>query len=174
MNKRNGERRDRTISDENILYDKNAILDLYLKNLDYLPNLDSHNDRSMPFAVTKYIRGPVSLPKLFAAGKTDAPDFPYWNLLRQKWLLSAQPRRLSQVRLFHKRDQDSMTNGYMGKRSRTMTSIEPDKRSLFHLLSLLRRRRDHESNGSNVSIRYPYENEIPYETPKCYLNNVSC
>ena len=53
------------------------------------------------FKNNRYIRDPLrsnnpaTKQRPFAAGMQDTPDFPYWNLLRQKWLLSAQPRRLS-------------------------------------------------------------------------------
>ena len=58
---------------------------------------------SLPAAFNKIINGLGSKSQSFNGPLAETNlDFPYWNLLRQKWLLSAQPRRLSQVRLFKK------------------------------------------------------------------------
>ena len=81
----------------------------YSKDIEYSPIIHPLTQQSsrMPFMANRYIRDPLrsnnpaTKQRSFAAGMQDTPDFPYWNLLRQKWLLSAQPRRLSQVRLFH-------------------------------------------------------------------------
>ena len=79
---------------------KNGLSDIYSKDFEYHLN----DEKSFPLSFNQHIRGPVTRHRSFAAANTggDPPDFPYWNLLRQKWLISAQPRRLSQVRLFRK------------------------------------------------------------------------
>lgn len=81
-------------------------------------------------------------------------DFPYWNLLRQKWLLSAKPRSLSQVRMLQKR---------VGKE----TIDKPiDKRSFFYILNLLQRNRSNRSSPPEINNFSQYH--------KCYLNNIAC
>jgi hypothetical protein len=163
--KRNGKE---AAADERI---KPRLSDLYSKDFEYHLN----DEKSFPLTFTKHIRDPVPRHRFYTANTGDAPDFPYWNLLRQKWLLSAQPRRLSQVRLFHKR---GIETNERNKRSTVVATNEDEnnfeenkKGSPFYLFNLLKRNKDLGSTGSFRYMYPPYEN-LPYH--RCYLNNVSC
>ena len=180
----------------------------YSKDIEYSPIIHplTHQSSRMPFMVNRYIRDPLrsnnpaTKQRSFAAGMQDTPDFPYWNLLRQKWLLSAQPRRLSQVRLFHdlgKRNglntpnekRQSTSKKFREKRSFAyrpniwkhiveipQIAIPPNempldtKKRSFFYLFNLIKRDKNVDSHGNKSIGL--NPSLPY--PKCYLNNVSC
>jgi len=165
--KREAKRGKAAAADERI---KTGLSDLYSKDFEYHLN----DEKSFPLSFTKHIRDPVTRHRSFAANTGgDPPDFPYWNLLRQKWLLSAQPRRLSQVRLFRKRGIET------NERKKRSTIDDDDenkfdenkKGSLFYLFKLLKRNKDLGSIGSFRYMYPPYEN-LPYR--RCYLNSISC
>ena len=139
---------------------------------------------SLPAAFNKIINGLGSKSQSFNGPLAETNlDFPYWNLLRQKWLLSAQPRRLSQVRLFKKslKQNEFPGKNVVAKLKRLQTgglrndrSI-PSKKSFLYLFKLLKP--DYamdEDKYAQFSYDEPeLENRVlPY--PKCYLNNVSC
>ena len=139
---------------------------------------------ALPAAFSKIINGLGSKSQSFNGPLAETNlDFPYWNLLRQKWLLSAQPRRLSQVRLFKKSpSQNELPEKNVVTKSKRLQTgglrIEksiPSKKSFLYLFKLLEPY-DAMQEGKYAKFSYDdpqLENRVlPY--PKCYLNNVSC
>ena len=139
---------------------------------------------ALPAAFNKIINGLGSKSQSFNGPLAETNlDFPYWNLLRQKWLLSAQPRRLSQVRLFKKspnQNESPLKNvGTNLKRLQTgglrIARGIPSKRSFLYLFKLLE---PDDAMQEGKYAQFPYDDPelenrvLPY--PKCYLNNVSC
>ena len=132
---------------------------------------------SMPAAFNKLMTGLGQKSQSFTGPLAEPNlDFPYRNLLRQKWLLSAQPRRLSQVRLFKKkRGQNELPQKSFMPRFKDLQPMKMNKKSFLYLFKLL------EPNGmlpNDKFAKFAYETipsetrELPY--PKCYLNNISC
>ena len=157
---------------------RNGPMDVYSKVLEYLPNFNSYNEQSGRVIISKHINDslkPKNAPtrrRSLTTGTADSPEFPYWNLLRQKWLLSAQPRRLSQVRLFKKGGTTFTRNNSVSKRSFFSPSNDGiNKRSFFYLFKLLKRSKDRELNDDK-NYYVNYHNIYPYL--RCYLNNVAC
>ena len=146
-----------------------------IQNVLHLPTMDSAD--TMPLELNKIINGLGSKSRSFTGPLAETQfDFPYWNLLRQKWLLSAQPRRLSQVRLFKKkRTPKKMQGKYVVQTRKDSQNSFRDslsnsnKRSFLYFFKLLNP--DESKNENEYSPNLLSEN-LAY--PKCYLNNVSC
>ena len=104
-------------------------------------NLDSDDEYSSPFTFTKQLQTPLksSNPPTrqlsFTSRMVDVPDFPYWNLLRQKWLIT-EPRRLSQVRLLGKRYRPLTSSNGANKRPLFLPRLDANKSSLIYYLYL--------------------------------------